>query len=207
MGVNALGGLLFLPFLAAGGGQSRSTLSAFAAGVFVISTFAAWFGLRCADATALPMPYLRRLDSPSREAVSPTAARTMGAIGLVAGLLGVIALRVANVPTLPGSIAARALSTVFAAGPLEIVLHLGVMSLVVWLARGRRWPGIVVAALVLVGFHLSGGGGGQPLEVLVLGIVLNGGIGLALGWLYAEYGFEFAMGGHAIAHFITLVFG
>jgi hypothetical protein len=45
-----------------------------------------------------------------------------------------------------------------------------------------------------------------PATVLAVGGSLHGGIGIALCWLYAEYGFEFAMGGHAIAHFITLVF-
>jgi hypothetical protein len=207
IGVSALGGLLFLPFMAAGSHQPIAALISFAAAVTAVGSVAAWLGLRCADTVGLPMPYLRRLDSRVREPVPAGAIHTTVGVGVGAGLLGLVGLRLAHVPTLPGSIVARALSTVFAAGPLEIVLHLELMSVVVWVARGRRWPGIVIAALVLVVFHLSGGGTQQSTAVLAVGVVLNGGIGLVLGWIYAAYGFEFAMGGHAIAHFITLVFG
>jgi len=86
----------------------------------------------------------------------------------------------------------------------SVVLHLGAMSTVVWLARGRRAPGIVVAATLLVVFHLAGGGLDQPGRLIALIVVANGAIGLVLGWIYAAYGFELVMLGHAVAHVITV---
>jgi hypothetical protein len=87
------------------------------------------------------------------------------------------------------------------------VLHLGAMSMVVWLARGRRWPGVVVSAALLVAFHLTGGGLAQPGRVIAITVLGNGAIGLVLGWIYAAYGFECVMLGHAVAHLITVVGG
>ncbi|HTK50862.1 MAG TPA: hypothetical protein VL308_03175 [Gemmatimonadaceae bacterium] len=200
----AVGGVTFLPFLAAGNGQPIARLIPFALVVTLVATLAAWPGLRCADATGLPMPLLRRLDGPS---AGPIPRRAIGvtlvsSVGL--GLLGLLALHLVDAPPVPGSVAVRALSAIFAAGPLEIVLHLGAMSTVVWLARGRRAPGIVVAATLLVVFHLAGGGLDQPGRLIALIVVANGAIGLVLGWIYAAYGFELVMLGHAVAHVITV---
>jgi len=203
----AIGGVTFLPFLAAGNGQPIASLAPFAIIVTLVATIVAWPGLRCADATRLPMPLLRRLDGSTagpipRSAIGVTLASSIGL-----GLVGLLLLRLVEAPRLPGSIAARALSAIFAAGPLEIVLHLGAMSTVVWLARGRRAPGIVVAAALLVVFHLAGGGLEQPGRLIALIILANGAIGLVLGWIYAAYGFEFVMLGHAVAHIVTVVGG
>ena len=203
----AVGGVTFLPFLAAGNGQPIARLIPFALVVTLVATLAAWPGLRCADATGLPMPLLRRLDGPS---AGPIPRRAIGvtlvsSVGL--GLLGLLALHLVDAPPVPGSVAVRALSAIFAAGPLEIVLHLGAMSTVVWLARGRRAPGIVVAAALLVVFHLAGGGLEQPGRLIALIVLANGAIGLVLGWIYAAYGFEFVMLGHAVAHIVTVVGG
>jgi len=200
----AVGGVTFLPFLAAGNGQPIARLIPFALVVTLVATLAAWPGLRCADATGLPMPLLRRLDGSSggpipRSAIGVTLVSSVGL-----GLLGLLALHLVDAPPVPGSVAVRALSAIFAAGPLEIVLHLGAMSTVVWLARGRRAPGIVVAATLLVVFHLAGGGLDQPGRLIALIVVANGAIGLVLGWIYAAYGFELVMLGHAVAHVITV---
>jgi hypothetical protein len=200
----AVGGVTFLPFLAAGNGQPIARLIPFALVVTLVATLAAWPGLRCADATGLPMPLLRRLDGSSggpipRRAIGVTLVSSVGL-----GLLGLLALHLVDAPPVPGSVAVRALSAIFAAGPLEIVLHLGAMSTVVWLARGRRAPGIVVAATLLVVFHLAGGGLDQPGRLIALIVVANGAIGLVLGWIYAAYGFELVMLGHAVAHVITV---
>lgn len=88
-----------------------------------------------------------------------------------------------------------------------MVLHLGVMSIVVRAARGRRGVGIIAAALALVGFHLTGDALPQPAAVLAATVVGNGVIGLTLGWIHATYGFEFVMLGHAVAHLITVLGG
>ena len=206
MGALALaGGLTFLPFLAAGNGQPIASLVPFALVVTVVATLAAWPGLRAADATGLPMPLLRRLDGAPARAVSRTAIGVTLVSSIALGALGLVVLRLVDAPRLPGGMGARALSTLFAAGPLEIVLHLGAMSTVVWLARGRRAPGIVVAALMLVGFHLTGGALAQPGRIIAISVIGNGVIGLVLGGIYAAYGFECVMLGHAVAHLITVL--
>ena len=79
------------------------------------------------------------------------------------------------------------------------------MSIVVWLARGRRTIGVSAAAACLVGFHLTGGALAQPWRIITISVVGNGTIGLALGWIYAAYGFECVVLGHAVAHLIAVV--
>jgi hypothetical protein len=76
------------------------------------------------------------------------------------------------------------------------------MSIAVWLLR-RRWVGILMATFALVAFHLTGGS--MPAGLLVATIVGNGSIGLVLGIVYAAYGFELVMLGHAVAHLLTLL--
>lgn len=205
--LSALGAVTFLPFLAAGGQQQARALGGFAVIVTVVATVAAWVGLRCADAVGLPMPYLRWLDGGAAPTIPRAAVVTTLLLSIASGLLGLLALHLVKAPALPGSAWTRILSMFFAAGPLEIILHLGVMSLVVWIARGRRWIGILVAALTLVGFHLTGGGIDQPPFIVITTVVGNGAIGLILGWVYATYGFEYAMLGHAVAHLITVLGG
>jgi hypothetical protein len=199
------GAVTFLPFLRAGNGQPIGSLVVFALVVVILSTLAAWGGLRAADAVDLPMPYLRALDS-SAERIPSQAWPVTFTIGIVLGAAGLALLRLTSAPALPGSFLARALSVFFAAGPLEIVLHLFLMSVVVRIARGRRWFGIIIAALALVAFHLSDAAG-LSTAVVLAGVVANGAIGVALGWIYATYGFEFTMAGHAVAHLITVLAG
>ena len=203
----AIGSVTFLPFLAAGNHQSIVSLTPFALVVTLVSTVIAWPGLRSADAAGLPMPLLRRLDGHAARGIARGAFAVTFAISAALGILGLLALRLANAPALPGGAFARALSALFAAGPLEIVLHLGVMSIVVWLARGRRPVGIVAAAACLVLFHLTGGALAQPGWLVTMTVIGNGIIGLALGWIYAAYGFECVIVGHAVAHLITVLGG
>ena len=91
----------------------------------------------------------------------------------------------------------------FAAGPLEIVLQLLLMSVVVRLWR-RRWLGILIAAAALL--RSTSATHVVSATLLVAMIVGNGLIGLAIGIIYAVYGVEFAMLGHAVAHRRTVAF-
>lgn len=202
-----LGAVTFLPFLSASAHQRTQDLIGFAIAVTVVATLSSWVGLRCADAVGLPMPLLRRLDGGAVGALRPRASAVTVIAGLVLGGAGVVLLQLSHAPALPGTAIARALSVVFAAGPLELVLHLGVMSVAVRLANGRRWVGIVAGAVVLALFHLSDGASAQPAAVLAAAIAGNATIGAALGWLYAAYGFEYAMLCHAIAHLIVVLAG
>jgi hypothetical protein len=61
----------------------------------------------------------------------------------------------------------------------------------------------VLAALALVALHVADGATAVPL--LIAAIVANGSIGLVLGLIYAAYGFELVMLGHAVTHLLTLL--
>lgn len=203
---SAVGAALFLPFMAASAPQTPGAMAGFVAVTTLVATLAAWPGLRAADAVALPMPLLRGLELGERGRLSPRAWAVSAGCGALLGGLALVALRVTNAPALPGGAGVRALTVVFAAVPLEVVVHLFAMGVTVRLVRGRRWPGIAVAALALIAFHLTDTAG-QSTVVILTGILANGALGALLGGLYAAYGFEAVILGHAVAHLITVLAG
>lgn len=205
--LSVLGAVAFLPSVLASS-NPQPTAVQLALFVLIVSAMcipAAWFGLRLSDAVQLPMPLLRRLDSQSETPRSNgTIPALLCAILVAAG--GIFVLRYFHQPNLGGSLLSRAASTLFAAGNLEIVVHLFVMSLVVRLARGRIWVGVWVSALLFLAFHISGSLG-QSAALLAASIVVNGVFGLLMGFLYAHYGYEYVMLGHAVGHLLAVTLG
>jgi hypothetical protein len=171
-------------------------------GICIVSS---WFGLRLADAAHLPMPYLRRLDLPSiptgRSGVLPAVA-----VGCLVAAGAIYVLHSFHLPNLAGPLWSRIASVFFAAGSLELVVHLLIMSAVVRLARGRVWLGILVSAIFFVAFHVQGLQG-QSASLIAASALLNGVFGLALGFFYARYGFEYALLSHAVAHILAVSLG
>ncbi len=202
--ISTAGAILFLPLLSAGSHQPMSAVAGFAVVLSAVSILVAWPGLRCADITGLPMPLLRRLDG-VRAPVSPRAFVVSTAWGAALGVIGAIALRAVHAPPFPGSVLVRILSVVCVAVTLEIILHLGVMSIVTWLARGRRWIGVLAATLVFVLLQSTGGALNHPMPVIVASIVANVATGVAVGWLYAVDGFEYAVLCRALAYLIPVL--
>jgi hypothetical protein len=200
------GAMLFLPSIVASSSPrpSSSSLILFVIVVAVVCACAAWFGLRCADAVDLPMPFLRRLDGDSE---TPRKQGFLVAVvfGVLVALAAIALLRFLNLPNLAGPLWSRLASTFFAAGSLEIVVHLLLMSLVVRLTAGRRWTGIAVATIFFVLFHVSGLAG-QSATVFALSIAMNGFFGLGLGVIYARYGFEYVVLCHATGHALSVAF-
>jgi hypothetical protein len=94
---------------------------------------------------------------------------------------------------------------VFVAGALEMILHLGIMSVVTWLVRGRRWLGVVTATVVFVLLQSTGGALDHPFAVILMASVANVATGLVIGWLYLAYGLEFAAVGRALAYLIPVL--
>jgi hypothetical protein len=98
----------------------------------------------------------------------------------------------------------------------EILLRLFLVSGLVWLiglvwqntsglpATGAYWVAIVAAAILFGLGHLPATKAITPLTTLIVirAIVLNGIGGIIFGWLYWQYGLEFAM----IAHFSADIF-
>ena len=201
------GGLAFVPSIRAGANPSPTPqqLAGFVAAVTLVCAFCAWFGLRFADAANLPMPYLRRLDFPAAPRARENFAPAIS-FGVLFAIAAIAVLRGFHQHNLPGPLWSRIASVLFAAGSLEIVVHLFVMSTVVQIARGRRWAGILVAAVAFTFFHVAGLGG-QSITLILASTALNGIFGLGLGILYARYGFESVLLCHAVGHIIAVTLG
>jgi hypothetical protein len=205
--LGVLGAILFVPSIEASADPKPSIvqLSVFVAVVSVIGVLSALLGLRCADATALPMPYLRRLDH-GKETPPKHGFLVSAIFGVLFALATIAMLRMLHVPNLAGPLWSRVASVFFAAGSLELVLHLFIMSMVVKIAGGRRWIGILVAALFFVLFHASGLPG-QSATVVILTLLMNGIFALGLGIIYARFGFEYVLFCHAVGHLLAVSVG
>jgi hypothetical protein len=201
--VSSLGALAYVPALSAMGvAVGPAFVMALVVAAGIICGIAAWFGLRWADRAGLPMPFLKDLETRQRiRLLDPGSLLLAIAGGILLGFAAVGVLRGFGLENMPGSLAARLSSTLFAAVSLEVVIHLGIMSGVV--ARTRsRWCGILGAAAVFVLFH-AGGVTGQPLPILATVVALNAASGLFFGWLYARFGLEHAFIAHAFAHAVA----
>ena len=201
-----LGAILFVPFFLAGapGPVSLAFPLSFVMAASVVAAAATWFGLGWADQASLPMPLLRQYESRTPIQVDGRAVLTALASGVVVGIAGIIALRVAGLPSSAGSVLVRAASAFFAAITLESVLHLAIMSGVVRATR-RAALGIAVATVAYVGFHLLTLGG-QPTAVVLASVAGNGLAGLVFGWLYARFGYEYLILSHFVAHVLAVGF-
>ena len=199
-----LGATLFVPFFLAGapGPVSGSFPLGFVVAASLVAAVATWLGLGWADQAALPMPLLRQYEARAAIQVDRKAVLTAVVAGVVVGVAGIIALRVANVPSSAGSFPVRAASAFFAAITLESVLHLAIMSVVVRATRNVTL-GIAVATVAYIGFHMLTLGG-QPATVVLTSIVGNGIAGLVFGWLYAKFGYEYLILAHFVAHVLAV---
>ena len=148
------------------------------------------------------MPYLRRLD----RCAEPKQKGGLLPALVFAGLFAagaIYVLRAFHQPNLEGPLWSRVASVFFAAGSLELFVHLLVMSVAVRLARGRVWFGVLVAAVFFVAFHAAGLSG-QSSSLIAASALLNGIFGVALGVFYARYGFEYVLLSHAVAHILAV---
>jgi hypothetical protein len=204
--ISIVGSVAFMPFLAAATHARAGSLLSVALVVGIVSTLIAWPGLYCADATNLPMPLLRRLDG-RRDAMPAFAFQAALGVAALFGFVGIVLLRILNAPSAPGSAMARALSALFAGGPIEIIVHVGLMSILVWVMNGRAFAPIALTAMLYGGLHVAMQSRGDSLGVSIAVFAVNGGLAFFLGLMYALYGIEFAMVSHAMAHLLTLLFG
>lgn len=186
---------------------------------FVVYTVVAFFGLQFAGASGLRAPVVDAIVTTRR----PAFQGHWWAVGIGTGLVGGGAVwLVASVfPGLPSELHAlpvpRPISGLMAAlhGAIgeELIGRLLILSLVLAVLRGtaadedgrqtpKFWVANVVAALAFGALHAPALVlAGVPLTPAVWAylLTLNGGIGVAFGWLYARYGLEVAMLGHFVA--------
>ena len=202
--LSLLGAVLFLPSIIASASPRPpvTQLLVFVGAVTAVCTASTWYGLRCADLANLPMPYLRRLDHVA-ELPQKQGFGIAITFGCLFALATIVLLRALHLPNLAGPLWSRVVSVFFAAGSLEIVIYLLIMSFVVKITQGRTWIGIIVAAFFFVLFHASGLPG-QTVTVITLTLLMNGLFGLGLGFIYARYGFEDLLLCHAVGHVLAV---
>jgi hypothetical protein len=113
---------------------------------------------------------------------------------------------------------ARAGALLYGAVAEELMLRLGVMTLLVAAGRGLFpaafarspgvvvWPAIIVSAVLFGLLHVPALAGVAPLTIPVVArtIVLNAALGLLFGFAFWRYALEYAMLSHALVH---VVFG
>lgn len=199
------GAVLYLPFAryAMPGGLSFSAAAAFVLASSVVSLAAIWYGLRTADATGLPMPVLRTLESgerPRRPSVAAVASTTVA--GLLVAATAVFTQRALGMPNPPAPAWAKILSVLFAAVTLETVLHLFGMGVLMRISR-RAWVAVLGSGLLLGVFHLTGAASLDRAAIVIA--CVNAAAGVLFGWLYWAFGFEYLIVGHAVAHVIAVL--
>ena len=125
----------------------------------------------------------------------------------------VIARSYDSKPTLPYMIA----SIIYGGILEEVMLRLFMMSLIAWIlhmlfTRKREHTPTAILAVANVAAALLFAAGHLPATLLMIGdspmilarcFLLNGGIGLAFGWLYRKYGLRYAMIAHGGCHVVS----
>ena len=121
----------------------------------------------------------------------------------------VIANSYAVKPTLPYLIA----TVTYGAVIEEVMLRLFMMSLIAFILKNlvkKEGVGFLVAANIVSALLFAVGH--LPATIMMIGttpliifrcFLLNGGLGLLLGWLYRKYGFRYAMIAHGGCHIIS----
>jgi hypothetical protein len=187
----------------------------------VLIGFATALGLWLGPKVGLGAPLLYDLVSGDREARSRLRALILPSVvlGVLAGVaivlldLRIFVPRLAAVASDTGELQSSAwqglLASFYGAVPEELLLRLGLMTLLVWVgARLTRtfppgplvmWTAIVVSALLFGAGHLPTTAAILPLTPLVItrALLLNGIGGIVFGWLYWKRGLLAAM----LAHF------
>lgn len=206
--LGAVGGALFTPFVLASAGTEApsvsTVLATFTLGAAFVTALSAWGGLRLADRAGLPMHLLRSWES--RTPLEPGALQIGVVYPLIlGGLFGLAAALVANlisVPDNPGSLPVRILTTPFAAVVPEVLVHLLLMSGIVFLTR-RVWIAVLISAVAFVVLFHGNPPEGAPAVTLFV-VSLNFSLGVLTGWVFSRWGFTGAMLTHAAAHLIVL---
>lgn len=187
----------------------------------MLALFCGFVGYLLSHAVGLMGPL-----GPEREKLLPALGATLGCGACFALADWVFSRRLPQVAALyeSGLLTRRLdnwLSSVFYGGVVEeVLLRLFFMSLLaflIWKVFFRKFDREHIPAGVFVAANILSAGvfaaGHLPATVSMFGaltplvvarcFLLNGGLGLAFGWLYRKYGIQYAMLGHAGAHVIS----
>jgi hypothetical protein len=199
----AVGALLMIPYLMAGGRVTPASLTIFGAGSLVVAALTGYIGLRLADRLDLPMPILRPWEH--RTVPDGRSAGRALAVGAAAGVLlgGLAVLLHQAFPTHanPGTLLERLATTVWTTSVTGTVGHLFLLGIALRFIP-NRWLAIVLNALVFTAlFHLDRS---LPLDGMLAGAGLSLLGMVAIGWILVRTGFEATLVTHAVLY-ATLV--
>lgn len=203
----SIGALMFIPLLLAGSpnqGPQVSQLVVFPAATAIASCVLAFWGFRWNDQLGLAMPLLRPWEAgrPADKGAGRPLLLAL-ACGVALGLVGLIIVKALGIPPNPGSLAARASSTLFAAVVTETAAHLFLTSALLKLFPRRKLLALVVSAVVFVLlFHGSTPTLGIVTAATLMG--LNFAMAMAFGAIYLKVGFEAGVVTHAASHLLLL---
>lgn len=200
-----IGGLLLVPFAQAArpGVQAWELWLLLPVACFAVTGLCAWGGLKIADRANLPMPFLRPWEKGEVGDSSERAwmLRVSVAVGGIFGLASEAALHWRGVALYPGSLLVRLGALPFAAVVPETIVHLLLMSALVFLTK-RTWIPILLSSLMYVLlFHGQWLGGASATDfVWAMNFVFS----VLTGWVYSRYGIESAYLTHGVAQAILL---
>lgn len=206
--LSLIGGVLFVPFIKANAPTSQQTsvfqlLIVFSLVSSVVVFLCSWIGLRVADKTRLEMPILNKWEK--EDFISRFETKRLLIISVIAGIIfGFIASAFSNylgIPNNQGNFMERISTTLFAAVVPEVVVHLFVMSSLLFLFK-RIWIAIFVSSVLFAILH--GSPSDVPVTVTIFIYSLNFTLSVLTGWLYSRFGFESAMLTHAMSHLIVV---
>lgn len=193
--------------------------------VFLVS----WLGLRLGSALGLDSPIARAVVfGEPRPPVSKRGGVEAAAVGVIGALvtIGLIAaidpwMPAGTTPGAPIAFWKRALTPFYGGIVEELLLRLGLMTVLAWLAwrllqhrvarppSGVYWFAILGAALLFGAGHLPAAASLWPLTPVVVArtIGLNALLGVGFGHLYWRWGLEYAMAAHFLADIVLHVVG
>ncbi len=189
-----------------------------------------WLGLRLGQLLGLDTPFARALVNREKPpALSKPALRFALISGIGGGVIILILARLFQ-PFLPQTVQSttlnialwkRFLASFYGGITEELLLRLFLMTLIAWILwkiglRVREqpsqwvfWAAIVLSALLFGVAHLPAAAAIWPLTPIVITrtLVLNSLLGIAFGFLYWQWGLEYAMLSHFWADIVLHVIG
>jgi membrane protease YdiL (CAAX protease family) len=194
--------------------------------LFILS----WIGLRLGQALRLDTPFARafvyRLKPPTLSKRAINFALTSGILGgfIILGLVFVFQPfmpQTAQSTTLNIALWKRVLACFYGGITEELLLRLFLMTLIAWVfwkmgLRGEKqpsplafWLAIALSALLFGVAHLPAAATLWSLTpiVIIRTLVLNSLIGIAFGFLYWQWGLEYAMLSHFCADIVLHIIG
>lgn len=189
-----------------------------------------WIGLRLGRSIKLDTPLARAWVNHSKLPALSASGLKLALVSGTVGGLGILGLASVFQPWMPQSeqfdalniaLWKRILACFYGGITEEILVRLFLMTLLVWVfgklglragklpSRSAFWTGMILAALLFGIGHLPAAAAIWNLTpiVIIRTLVLNTPLGIAFGWLYWQWGLEYAILSHFCADVVVHILG